>query len=142
MPAMPVLTAEDRAKQTRWENRVGKSLKNWVSFVMKDQGLTRTEAREIVLKKIESKDGRVRKASIISISNGRFLTTSSFPATPESPELEISGLPHVKSDKESVRVGCVRFTNEALNEINRLRWEQLSSREPIVFQVGDYGDPE
>lgn len=136
-----ILSPEYEAHLNR-KFRFDDGIENWVLFVMGTQGLTRAEAEEVVLKKIESKDGRVRKASVISIQDGKFLTTSSFPPTAETPELQISGIPHVSSDKHSVRVGCVRFTNEALNEITRLRCVQLYSQEPIVFQVGDYGAPE
>ena len=54
-------TATIRRLRTRWESRAGKALKNWVSFMMKHQGLTRAQAREIILRKLESKDGRVRR---------------------------------------------------------------------------------
>lgn len=132
-------TATIRRLCTRWENRAGKALKDWVSFIMKHQGLTRAEARELVLRKLEARDGRIRRASVISFADGEFLTTSRWEATEKSSEFITTGKPHVQSDTDSVRVGCVRFTNEALQEISIIRWKQNKTSEPLIYQEGNYG---
>jgi hypothetical protein len=55
MPVCPPRTPEER-KSDRWENVVGKALKDWVTRVMKRDGSTRDEARATVLAAIQGAD--------------------------------------------------------------------------------------
>jgi hypothetical protein len=52
MPVCPPRSAEER-KSDRWENVVGKALKDWVTATMVKRGVTREEARKIVLDDIK-----------------------------------------------------------------------------------------
>jgi hypothetical protein len=52
MPICPPRPKEER-KKDRWENVVGKALKNWVTAVMEKRGVTREVARKIVLDDIK-----------------------------------------------------------------------------------------
>lgn len=54
MPEMPVLTPEERAKNTRWENVSGKALKDWVTRIMLQNRMTRADARIVVLCHIDA----------------------------------------------------------------------------------------
>lgn len=56
MPVCPPISPENRAKIDRWELVVGKALKDWVTRVMKNEGLTRAEAREVILERIRELD--------------------------------------------------------------------------------------
>jgi hypothetical protein len=52
MPDCPPRSADER-KGDRWENVVGKALKDWVTAVMVKKSLTRDQARLYVLGEIE-----------------------------------------------------------------------------------------
>ena len=56
MPVCPQISPEDRAKMDRWENVVGKALKDWVTRIMERDGKTRSEARGTVLAAIQIAD--------------------------------------------------------------------------------------
>jgi hypothetical protein len=49
MPICPPKTDEQR---DRWENQVGKALKDWVTRIMAHDGISRAHARELVLHRI------------------------------------------------------------------------------------------
>jgi len=54
MPICPPKSAEKRATESsRWEHVVGKALKDWTSRVMKTTRMTRAEARQAILEKIQ-----------------------------------------------------------------------------------------
>ncbi len=55
MPDCPPKTEADRK---RWENVVGKALKDWTTALMRF-GMTRAEARDIVLSDIQRQTERV-----------------------------------------------------------------------------------
>lgn len=52
MPVCPP-RSEDERKNDRWEYVVGKALKDWVTATMAKRGVTREEARKIVLDDIK-----------------------------------------------------------------------------------------
>lgn len=54
MPVCPPKSAEERANErNRWESIVGKALKDWTSRVMMQTHMTRAEARQAILEKIQ-----------------------------------------------------------------------------------------
>ena len=123
--------------------KVDAALCNWIDWVQEHHGLEdRWAAREIVLKKMEAKDGKVRKTSRIDLKDGKFVARTFMAATPGTEPLYIDGEPHVRSTPGGVKIGCVRFSNEAIFEIMRIMVQQLKSPVPLVHQVGNYGDPE
>ena len=56
MPSCPPISAEERAKIDRWELVVGKALKDWATRIMENTGMTRAEARGVILRKIAEMD--------------------------------------------------------------------------------------
>jgi len=56
---MPVCLPKTDADRKRWENVVGKALKNWATALMQF-GMTRDEARDIILSDIQRQTERVR----------------------------------------------------------------------------------
>lgn len=53
MPECPPRSEAERTSD-RWENVVGKSLKDWVTAVMATRKITRDEARKVVLTEIKA----------------------------------------------------------------------------------------
>jgi len=53
MPVCPPISAQEREKGDRWEHVVGKAVKDWVTATMQKRGVTRAEARKIVLDDIK-----------------------------------------------------------------------------------------
>jgi hypothetical protein len=49
MPVCPPKSQEQRDETSRWELVVGKALKDWTTRMMQSEGVTRAEARQIVL---------------------------------------------------------------------------------------------
>ncbi len=55
----------------------------------------------------------------------------------------IRGRPHISTTPHDVRMGCIRFTNDAMHEIVRCMYRQTQTDKPVVIhQIGNYGDPE
>lgn len=56
----------------------------------------------------------------------------------------LRGRPWVATIPTDVRMGCLRFTNEAIHEIVRCMVKQARSRssDAITHQTGNYGEPE
>lgn len=64
MPVCPPRSAENRARD-RWEYVVGKALKDYVTVVMASRrGLSRAEARKIVLQEIIEKTAAILRGSL------------------------------------------------------------------------------
>jgi|GEM_PF-4094840 len=56
MPVCPPKTVEER-KNDPWENVVGKALKDLVTATMQYYGITRREARKVLLEEIQKSKG-------------------------------------------------------------------------------------
>lgn len=124
-----------------WGSAILEAIENYVAWTMEHHAVTEDAARELVLAKITAKDGKVRKSSLIDFYEGKFETITWIPR-PGMVDLQIKGTPWIRSDKDSVKVGCVRFTSEALLEIICIMAKQLKADGPVLHQVGNYGDSE
>lgn len=122
-----------------WGSAILEAIENYVTWIMEHHSVTQDEARQLVLAKLIAKDGKVRKSSLIDFYEGKFETTTWIPR-PGMIDLQIQGTPWIKSNKTSVKVGCVQFTNEAIFEVMRIMFKQVKSDKGITHQVGNYGD--
>ena len=81
-----------------------------------------------------------RKTKTIEVdAYGVFTTTCVIHGNEHSPTRTLVGHPWVKIGEDLVQIGCIIITDEALNEIIRLRSDYNAGS---VVQTGDYGRPE
>lgn len=82
-----------------------------------------------------------KKDKIVSFVDGGFVidTTIHLPGVRSR---TLRGKPWITTSSTEVRLGCIRFTNDAMLEIIRCMALQLKSKEPMVHQIGNYGEPE
>lgn len=84
---------------------------------------------------------KLKKDKFVTFRDGKFWIET----TVHQPGLRsrtLRGNPWIVTTPTDVRMGCIRFTHEAMREIYRCLAIQIQTDKPITHQVGNYGDPE
>lgn len=83
---------------------------------------------------------KFKKDKLVTFIDGEFRIETTVHLPGVRPRT-LRGKPWIATTPTDVRMGCIRFTNDAMLEMIRCMALQLRSEEPITHQVGNYGDP-